>query len=219
MAEWYYEFNGAQQGPVSQEALLSLMQAGTVVPQGRVWREGMADWAPAATMPELAPPTPAPAIAPVAVTQTIPLTPPAGQLPPVSGDLNYYNPVANQTFVYAGFWLRFVAYLIDFFVVFAFQVALAIIPLGGIAALAAGWLYFAIMESSDHQATLGKMALGLVVTDLQGRQITFGRATGRYFGKILSAFIFCIGFMMAGFTERKQALHDMLAGALVVRKV
>jgi len=170
-------------------------------------------------MPELAPPTPAPAIAPVPPMQTIPLTSPVGQLPPVSGDLNYYNPVANQTFVYAGFWLRFVAYIIDFFVVFAFQVALAIIPLGSMAGLVAGWLYFAIMESSDHQATLGKMALGLVVTDLQGRQITFGRATGRYFGKILSAFIFCIGFMMAGFTERKQALHDMLAGALVVRKV
>jgi uncharacterized RDD family membrane protein YckC len=78
------------------------------------------------------------------------------------------------------------------------------------------WLYYALMESSSRQATIGKLALGLVVTDLSGGRITFGRATGRYFGKIVSGMIMMIGYIMAGFTERKQALHDIMASCLVV---
>ena len=81
------------------------------------------------------------------------------------------------------------------------------------------WLYFALMESSTWQGTLGKKALGLEVTDLEGRRISFGRATGRFFAKIISALILWIGFIMAGFTEKKQALHDMIAGTLVIRKL
>ncbi len=80
------------------------------------------------------------------------------------------------------------------------------------------WLYFALMESSSRQATLGKMALGIIVTDLNAGKISFGKATGRYFGKIISGMILYIGFIMAAFTEKKQALHDMMAGTLVVNK-
>jgi len=79
------------------------------------------------------------------------------------------------------------------------------------------WIYEAAMESSSKQATLGKMALGLKVTDEQGRRISFGRATARYFSKIISGMILLIGYIMAGFTARKQALHDMIAGTLVTR--
>jgi len=85
-------------------------------------------------------------------------------------------------------------------------------------ASAAQWLYFALMESSAKQGTLGKMALSIIVTDANGNRISFGRATGRYFGKIISGAILCIGYIMAGFTEKKQALHDMIAGCLVVNK-
>lgn len=85
-------------------------------------------------------------------------------------------------------------------------------------AMVAQWLYFALMEASSNQGTLGKMAMGIKVTDMMGYPITFGRATGRYFGKILSGAILMIGYIMAGFTERKQALHDMMAGTLVVDK-
>jgi uncharacterized RDD family membrane protein YckC len=75
------------------------------------------------------------------------------------------------------------------------------------------------MESSRHQGTLGKMALGLIVTDSQGRPIGFAHATGRYFAKIITGLIpLGIGYAMAGFTEKKQALHDMIAGCLVLRK-
>ncbi len=80
------------------------------------------------------------------------------------------------------------------------------------------WLYCALMESSAKQATLGKMALGIKVTDLYGKRISFGRATGRYFAKLISGAILYIGYIMAAFTEKKQALHDMLAQTLVVEK-
>ena len=81
-----------------------------------------------------------------------------------------------------------------------------------------GWLYSALMESSRYQATVGKLVLGIRVTGMQGQRISFGRATGRYFGKVLSCMTFCIGFMLAGFTEKKQALHDLVAGCLVINK-
>jgi len=80
------------------------------------------------------------------------------------------------------------------------------------------WLYYALMESSVRQGTLGKMAVGLKVTDLDGNRISFGRASGRTFAKIISALIIFIGFIMAIYTEKKQGLHDMLAGCLVVKK-
>ena len=83
--------------------------------------------------------------------------------------------------------------------------------------IAASWLYEAVMESSSYQATLGKMILGMKVTDLYGNRISFARATGRHFAKILSAMILCIGFIMVGLTERKQGLHDLVAGTLVPR--
>ena len=142
---------------------------------------------------------------------------------------------------YAGFWLRLVAAVID-----GILLQIVVIPLSfllgiviGITGTAAGmaeagvrlmgafggfvlgtgasWLYSAYLESSSRQATVGKMALSLRVTDLQGRRISFGRATGRHFAKYLSALTLLVGYIMAGFTEKKQALHDMVAGTLVVR--
>jgi uncharacterized RDD family membrane protein YckC len=81
-----------------------------------------------------------------------------------------------------------------------------------------GWLYYALMESSERGATVGKMALSIHVTDLSGNRITFGRATARYFGKILSSLILMVGYIMTAFTDRKQALHDLMAGCLVVNQ-
>jgi len=141
---------------------------------------------------------------------------------------------------YGGFWLRVVAYIIDAIIVnmasyivglilgFVIGVGLAggsseseIVAIaelgGGLAGLVMGWLYYAVMESSAMQATLGKKVFGMVVTDEQGYRIGFGRATGRYFAKLLSMLILLIGFFMVGWTQRKQGLHDMLAGTLVVR--
>lgn len=81
------------------------------------------------------------------------------------------------------------------------------------------WLYNALLESSEWQGSAGKKALGLIVTDMEGRRLTFARASGRHFGKIVTSFIpLGIGYAMAGFTQKRQALHDMLASCLVLRK-
>lgn len=83
--------------------------------------------------------------------------------------------------------------------------------------LIAAWLYWAGLHSSVYQATVGKMALELCVTDLQGRRISFLRATGRYLATFLSALVFMIGYLMVAFHPRKQGLHDLIAGTLVIR--
>jgi uncharacterized RDD family membrane protein YckC len=86
--------------------------------------------------------------------------------------------------------------------------------------LVVSWLYYALSESSSWQATLGKKILNLKVTDMSGQPISFGRASGRYFAKIITGMIpLMIGYIMAGFTEKKQAIHDMIASCLVLRKV
>ncbi len=149
----------------------------------------------------------------------------------------------NPRYMYAGFWLRVLARFIDGIILCISQVivggslgaAIAFIAGGRggeiwLSALAgaylglyvlgivAGWLYYTILESSPLQATLGKKAMGIYVTDLNGGRISFGRANGRYWSKILSFMTFGIGFIMAGFTQKKQALHDFIAGTLVKRK-
>jgi uncharacterized RDD family membrane protein YckC len=155
-------------------------------------------------------------------------------------------PVAPVGARYGGFWIRVVAAIIDAILVrLVVHPLAAVLGLGGLAAggfghgtfghhthlpllffgsgvvflftIAASWLYEALMESSSYQATLGKMIFGMKVTDLYGNRISFARATGRHFAKIISGMILCIGFIMVGFTERKQGLHDLIAGTLVRR--
>jgi uncharacterized RDD family membrane protein YckC len=147
--------------------------------------------------------------------------------------LNYQSPFGMPA--YAGFWLRFCAAFVDGIILFVINFAIgfifgfAIVSSGNridpgtkfliqMLGLVIGWLYSALQESSAAQATIGKRAVGLYVTDTRGQRISFGRATGRHFGKIISAIIFLIGYIMAGFTEKKQALHDMMADTLVLKK-
>jgi uncharacterized RDD family membrane protein YckC len=85
-----------------------------------------------------------------------------------------------------------------------------------VAATVVQWLYHATLNSSPRQATLGKMALGLIVTDEAGQRLSFGRATGRFFASLLSQLTLGIGYLMVIWTRRKQALHDKVAGTLVV---
>jgi len=154
------------------------------------------------------------------------------------------GPAAVQ---YAGFWRRFAAYLIDGLIVGAvwtviyyglmgagvlsmpeivdeedigpfisWMIGYSLISSGIIILLQT--LYFATMESSSKQATLGKMTLGIIVTDADGKRISFGRAVGRNLGKIVSQIILFIGFLMVAFTPKKQGLHDIMASCLVVVK-
>lgn len=190
--------------------------------------------APAAPATVAAPPMAAPAmVAPPSYTSSVSAVAPGGV-------------------GYAGFWLRFVAYLIDG-VISGLVFLLLLIPLfvltGAGAALShigsdddigdnvaallgfgfiAGffgiillvrWLYYAFSESSSWQATPGKKMLNLYVTDLSDRPVSFGRASGRFFAKIITGMIpLAIGYILAGFTEKKQAVHDMIASCLVLRK-
>jgi uncharacterized RDD family membrane protein YckC len=91
---------------------------------------------------------------------------------------------------------------------------MSVVYLGG---LLIAWLYETLMVSSPMQATPGKMVFGLRVTTADGGQVSFGRATGRFFGKIISGIILYIGYIMIAFSSRKQGLHDMIANTLVVR--
>jgi uncharacterized RDD family membrane protein YckC len=131
--------------------------------------------------------------------------------------------------VYAGFWRRLAAYLIDAALLSAIQGVLAtgvfimaprelhaVANLAPVSA-AMSWAYFALFESSPMRATVGKYALGLYVSDTHGDPITFRRATARYWLKLLSTLTLMVGWLMAAFTPRKQALHDLLAGTLVLR--
>jgi uncharacterized RDD family membrane protein YckC len=223
--DWFYAKNNQQLGPVPFQVLTEMLQRGELQPGDLVWHDGMPTWIPASSAPELA-----------QVIQN------------ATAPVSYYNPVAasygsmaNQP-PYAGFWLRFVAWIIDTILLTIVNVVLAVIFAAQGALLAPrrpqiplvfdqifstrdvlawiiGWLYFGLMESSQLQASLGKLALGLAVTDMNGQRLTFGRATGRYFGKFLSGLLTVgIGYMMAGWTRQKQALHDMIANCLVIRR-
>ncbi|MFA5648572.1 MAG: RDD family protein [Bacteroidales bacterium] len=156
---------------------------------------------------------------------------------------------------YAGFWIRFAAYIIDSLVIRTIALIIAI-PIFLIVAftaigmenitdpmelleennllkisvivgsftvlflfdLVARWLYYALFESSKNGGTLGKIAVGIKVTNLNGNRISFAQATGRYFARIISNMTLLVGYIMAGFTLKKQALHDMISNCLVVKK-
>ena len=138
---------------------------------------------------------------------------------------------AATTVAYGGFWIRLVAYIIDAILLGIVGGVLMSLfgvswmnpdfehydPTVNIVSFVIGWLYFALLESSERGATLGKMAMGLRVVTGDGQRLSFLNATGRYFAKILSAIIFCIGFIMIAFTDRKRGLHDMIANTLVIK--
>jgi uncharacterized RDD family membrane protein YckC len=146
---------------------------------------------------------------------------------------------------YGGFWRRLLAFIVDGLIIGAvmlpFGVGLGLAHLSAIfgdeeaaremvpAMLAASmfvwcirvivsWLYGAGFESSRFQATPGKLMVGVKVTDLEGGRITFARASGRQLGKWVSGLILGIGYLLVAFSDRKQGLHDMLAGTLVRRQ-
>ena len=119
--------------------------------------------------------------------------------------------------IHAGFWRRCAAYLIDNLVLFVPSVIVMLIPILGIIIYFAGrWLYFALMESSPTQATLGKRVMGIIATDGKGQRLSFGQASGRYFAGAISYITLYIGYALAGWTRRKQALHDLVADTCVV---
>ncbi|WEJ62069.1 RDD family protein [Thiomicrorhabdus lithotrophica] len=151
---------------------------------------------------------------------------------------------AQTPISYGGFWKRLAAYILDWIILTIISIIILVVfsasfgtllnaetfEEGNEAALlgltlgadlltfAIAWLYYAGMESSSKQATFGKLALGMKVTRLNGEPISFLRASARFFSKILSVLLLFIGFIMIAFTEKKQGLHDMIAGVVIVNK-
>jgi uncharacterized RDD family membrane protein YckC len=238
-------------GPFTRAQVAEKLQSGEIALSNLAFVDGMTEWTPLQQVlarvdsMTISAPARIGISAPVAATAS---TPPA---------YSYAATMAPPSHLaYAGFWLRFVAYLIDGLIISVVVLGVSVVLGGllGVIAFATGtqltqsmfsdqtgaspaavaiilvievvvylgtlilaWLYFAKLESGSAQATYGKRVMGLKVTDMAGQRIGFGRASGRFFGKIVSSMTFYIGFIMAGFTERKQALHDMIAGTLVTK--
>jgi uncharacterized RDD family membrane protein YckC len=146
---------------------------------------------------------------------------------------NTHQPISDQQ-LFGGFWIRVGAYFVDVVVLlipmllisFLFR---AVTPASDeleqaivqfmdfLLSLIVWWIYFAVLHSSTWQASVGKKLVGLKAVDKNMHRISFGRATGRYFAEIISALILCIGYMMVGWTKKKQGLHDMTAGTYVIK--
>ena len=127
------------------------------------------------------------------------------------------RPLPAGPAIHAGFWRRCAAYLIDYLVLLVPGVIVMLIPiLGAFIYLGGRWAYFALMESSASQATLGKRVMGIKATDGKGQRLSIGQASGRYFAGAISYITFGIGYAMAGWTSRKQALQDLIADTCVV---
>ena len=159
-----------------------------------------------------------------------PSDPPPGLL---RSNVSTMEVAAPRAVVYAGFWRRFAASIIDTVVVTILSFVVGFVvgfffgllaprstdvgtALGGLLGFVLGVLYYPTLESSSAQATWGKRALKIIVTDSSGRRVSFLRALGRNLAKIISALLLCIGYLMVAFTSRKQGLHDMIASTLVV---
>ena len=207
----YIAKNGQQLGPFDEEELTKQITEGTVSYDDLAWVEGMVTWQPLRTI----------------------TSPPAGGPPSLPTRLPVMHP---STPTYGGFMRRLAACFVDVTVTFIpCLIVLSLLDVSSPAGhrqelsgydfcisfmkgvLVGGcirWIYYAMMESSSKQATLGKQLLGLRVTDLAGRRISFGRASGRYFGKYLLGIF---GYIWMAFTDKKQALHDWIANTVVIR--
>ena len=215
--EWYYLKQGRQLGPVPQKSILAWLDSGFLNPDDLVWTEGMADWAPVAEVPALGG-NPG---RPVGPMRESPWSSPSEPLP------------TPNTATYASFSIRALAYVLDIVLVSVLlSIAWMIKDPDGfndpdallrnrsfmISTYLTVWVYFAAFEASAWQATLGKRILGLRVIGIDGSRLSFPRAFLRQVAKVLSALPLQAGFLLAIFTPRRQALHDLIARTLVVRR-
>jgi uncharacterized RDD family membrane protein YckC len=233
--------DGERHGPYKEVDVRQWLRSGQVSPDDLGWYEGMADWAPLSSLfPE------EPVAQPPAFSAAPPAPPSyaAAPLPSHDGAVAALDDYAGFWKRFAAYILDALVLWIPNTILSNMlgaskaaeayvqaklaagdDVSLALQALDTymhalwpalIAQTLLAWLYFGVCESSAWQATVGKLALGIRVTDMDGKRISFMRATGRYFGKIVSAFILCIGFLMVAWTKRKQGLHDLLAQTLVL---
>lgn len=263
---WYFEEAGQTTGPLPDPEIRAAVAAGRIGRTTLVWRDGMGGWLPAeqtelasafATSfapPFAAPPNSAPTFLPPAASAynappaTPPFAAPAYPAPsyaaPAFGAPTYsapgYAPAAAGIpgVRFAGFWIRFAAYIIDAVFVQAGAYALGMLVgllmaqavlisdqsmeltnvqiIAGLVGLAWALGYYLVSQASSWQATPGKRILGLRVVREDGRRVGVGLALGRYLAYIVSGIILGIGFLMIGWTDQKKGLHDMICSTRVV---
>jgi uncharacterized RDD family membrane protein YckC len=237
--EWYYAHDNRQIGPVSEIELQQLVNDGVVKPETLVWHSGLTDWQPHGTLGAVPPlpgsaeqqrhcsacgkPFPASELAIFGESAVCAWCKPAW----VQRLRQGMTSTARPAFVYAGFWIRVLALVLDGTILSVIQYAILLPTMGLTYALSPsaavrfssaglGFLY-TIFFWIRFGATPGKMILKLKVVTPDGGSLTPGRAVGRYFAQILSALIIGIGFIMAGLDDEKRTLHDRIAGTRVIR--
>jgi uncharacterized RDD family membrane protein YckC len=208
--EWHYLKGGREWGPVTRAEIEEMVAEGYVEPDVLVRRIDSSDWLPLSDAVDMS-------------DQSAPLP-----VLPADGVLTYEIPRPMPQRAYATFGQRFGGFLVDYFLVaIPLVVGLHALRRAGLPVtepvqqatiVLVAWLYLTLTESSRLQGTFGKRVAGLIVTDLHGQPISLGRAAGRSAAKALSFGTLYIGFLLALITPRKQALHDLLAGTLVLRK-
>ena len=244
-------------GPFTREQIAEKLRIGEITLTDLAFIDGLSQWTPLrevlTRVDGVAPAAPARESSPPPVRTAAPV---ASSQPPAVAAYSYAATMAPPThLVYASFWARVGAHIIDNLIVsipFTFiwvmlfgaiigfgafaqlahqdpnaQAAAGVAMIGGIiffyitlviGRFLAIWLYHAVLESGPHQATWGKRALGLKVTGVTGQRISFGHASGRYFSTFVTNMTMGIGYLMVAFTDRKQALHDMIADTLVIKQ-
>jgi uncharacterized RDD family membrane protein YckC len=258
MTEWYYADGQDRQGPLMADELRQRFQRGEISLTTLVWREGYGEWKPLSD-----------AVDELQLQNLTSATENLGSGFDLRGDYTaidngtaplpgtgggtyspYTAPGATSSYgsavvsgaevVYAGFWKRVAAYLVDYILLTVTSAIVggiigAVLGLamssggstgstieaaaqgvGMLLGIAIGVAYYAAFHSSKGGATLGKMVVGIKVVRSDGERISLLRAIGRYFAAFLSGLILCIGYLMAAFTDRKQTLHDMICDTVVV---
>jgi uncharacterized RDD family membrane protein YckC len=215
MAQFWVTHAGERRGPYEESEILEAVELGTIRQTDLLWVQGMREGIPIyQVFAHLG-------------SGSAPPSRPGG--PPRRGGRRVVDDLAalsRDEIVYAGFWARLAAAVLDGLLAAAVALAIAVAArladaqaLGAAIAVAAIWLYFALLESSPGGATFGKRALHLQVLTAGGMQrVGFLRATGRWAGRWLSALAFGVGYLIQPFTARRQALHDLLAGTVVVAR-
>jgi uncharacterized RDD family membrane protein YckC len=223
---WYYAVAGEQKGPVSIGELQKVVKAAGAGPDDLAWREGMDQWTAISKINELA--------------IFLPSRPLAGASRPAEAPLDYRT-LSPEGMIYAGFWIRALAYLIDCAICFIPVCVIAVIVLNVsgyatpdqtpgqtastmplwicmLVGFLAQWPYWAVSESSGRQATLGKRIVGIIVIDQNGSRISFARASARYVARVIAAIPLYLGLIVVAFDGKKRGLHDRMAGTLVIKK-
>ena len=243
---WYYAAAGQQKGPVSDMEFTTLIRDGAINGKTLVWREGQAEWSPLEIIrPDLLVPANTPVLGGVPVVGAnkdilVQQMREGAVLAPAGGSLNGLN--------YAGFWIRVAAYLIDYIVLMVVTYGLMFAIFGSTfmvmdpnriqnmendpeAAAAfigiyTGIFFISFFGTALYKAlmvwkwggTLGKLAVGIKVVDIEGRPLSLGRAIGRAFAEMLNAFACSLTYLMPAFDDQKRGLHDHICATRVVHK-